>query len=421
MVRRSQLSSNGIAHAGALASPLGPALAIAFLASISTGVIDNGLFFIAKEEYGFGRISNSLLALMIGVFYIPSALAIGPVLRGLSARFDAVTPRRALIVLMVLMGGLCSLPVLVRTEATVWIFMALYIPLMGAMWPMIEGYLSGGLRGRALRRATGKFNLLWASAVMASAWLMAPLLHMGRPLAALLGLGLVHLLCIWPAMALPDEPIKAAPDEHEPHPPSYVVGLLKCFRWLLLLSYVLMATLTPMMPWRLDRLELSIGWQMPMLSIWMLSRVAMFWLLQHWGGWHGRWRTPIWSGAALGLGFAGVLLTGSQLGMVLGLALFGIGAGTAYAAGLYYAMEVGDGEVDAGGKHEAVIGAGFTIGPLFVLIAALASQHSASGDTLFFGLLGGMSGALTMVIVAIAVVSAHRAIRSAQASEMEAK
>jgi Major Facilitator Superfamily len=420
MVRRSQLSSNGIAHAGVLASPLGPALAIAFLASISTGVIDNGLFFIAKEEYGFGRISNSLLALMIGVFYIPSALAIGPVLRWLSCRFEAVTPRRALIVLMVLMGGLCALPALVRTQATVWIFMALYIPLMGAMWPMIEGYLSGGLRGRELRRATGKFNLLWASAVMASAWMMAPLLHMGRPLAALLGLGVVHLLCIWPAMALPDEPIKSAPDEHEPHPPSYV-GLLKCFRWLLLLSYVLMATLTPMMPWRLDRLELSIGWQMPMLSIWMLSRVAMFWLLQHWGGWHGRWRTPIWSGAALGLGFAGVLLTGSQMGMVLGLALFGIGAGTAYAAGLYYAMEVGDGEVDAGGKHEAVIGAGFTIGPLFVLIAALASQHSASSDALFFGLLGGMSGALTMVIVAIAVVSAHRAIRSAQASEMEAK
>lgn len=389
---------------------------IAFLASISTGVIDNGLFFIAKEEYGFGRIPNALLALMIGVFYIPSALAIGPVLRWLSGRYEAVTPRRALIVLMVLMAGLCALPALVPVEATVWIFMALYIPLMGAMWPMIEGFLSGGLRGVELRRATGKFNLIWASAVMASAWLMAPLLHMGRPLAALLGLGVVHLLCIWPVMALPDEPLRGVADLHEPHPPSFV-GLLKCFRWLLLLSYVLMAMITPLMPWRLDRLELSIGWQMPMLSVWMLSRVAMFWLLQHWGGWHGRWRTPMWSGVVLALGFAGVLLTGSQLGMVVGLMLFGVGAGTIYAAGLYYAMEVGDGEVDAGGKHEAVIGAGYTIGPLIVLIAALATRHLENSDTLFFGLLGGMSGALTLVIVAIAVWSAHRAIRSVQGSE----
>lgn len=414
MVRRSPQPGNGVASEGAVASSLGPALTVAFFASVSTGVVDNGLFFVAKEEYGFGRIPNALLALMIGVFYIPAALAIGPLLRWLSSRYEAISPRRALIALMLMMAGLCALPALVRIEATIWVFIVLYVPLMGAMWPMIEGFLSGGLRGPELRRATGKFNLLWASAVVASAWLMAPLLHMGRPLTVLLGLGLVHLLCVRPALALPDEPATVVAELHEPHPSSYV-GLLKCFRWLLLLSYVLMATITPLMPWRLDRLELSIGWQMPLLSIWMLSRVAMFWLLQHWGGWHGRWRTPMWAGVVLALGFAGVLLAGSQPGMVVGLALFGVGAGTIYAAALYYAMEVGECKVDAGGKHEAVIGAGYTIGPLLILIAALATRHSEGGDTMFFGLLGGLSGALTLVIVVMAGWSAHRAIRSAEA------
>jgi hypothetical protein len=38
--------------------------------------------------------------------------------------------------------------------------------------------------------------------------------------------------------------------------------------------------------------------------------------------------------------------------------------GVVYYAALYYAMSVGRAEVDAGGTHEALIGVGYTIGPL---------------------------------------------------------
>ena len=43
--------------------------------------------------------------------------------------------------------------------------------------------------------------------------------------------------------------------------------------------------------------------------------------------------------------------------------MLGAGLGIVYYAALYYAMAVGRAEVDAGGTHEALIGAGYTVGP----------------------------------------------------------
>jgi hypothetical protein len=48
---------------------------------------------------------------------------------------------------------------------------------------------------------------------------------------------------------------------------------------------------------------------------------------------------------------------------------------------LYYAMAVGSAEVDAGGKHEAVIGLGYTAGPMLGLMAlGLSSTGGTDPD-----------------------------------------
>lgn len=388
---------------------LGPVLLLSFLASISTGAVNNGVFFIAKEQYDFGRAPSALLGLLVGGVYVPAALLIGPALRRLIRRHEVVTTRRALVALMVVMALLCAVPSVVTHQAGIWIFVVLYIPLMGALWPIAEAYLSGGRRGDDLRRATSSFNLVWASAVAVAAWGMAPLLEIGRPLYILLGLGVIHLICIAPVMRLGNEPRKHVDEAHEAHPLSYA-GLLRCFRWLLVLSYVLLAALNPIMPWRLDQLGLGIGWQTPLLSTWMVSRVGMFWLLGRWGGWHGRWRTPLWSGGLLVGGFLGVLLSTSIAGVIVSLAMFGVGAGAIYAAGLYYAMEVGAAEVEAGGKHEAVIGTGYTIGPALVLLALVLTQGRSVESEAFPVTLSGLTVGATIIMVLLAVRSARRAM-----------
>lgn len=394
------------------AGSLAPILALSFLASISTGAVNNGVFFIAKEQYGFDRVPSAVLGLLVGGVYVPAALLIGPALRALIRRSQRVTARRVLVTLMVVMAGLCTLPSVVRHEAGIWLFIVLYIPMMGALWPIAEAYLSGGRRGDGLRKATGAFNLVWASAVAVAAWGMAPLLGIGRPLLILIGLGVIHLICIGPILLLPPDPRRHVDETHEPHPISYV-GLLRVFRWLLVLSYVLLAALNPIMPWRLDLIGVDIAWQTPVVSAWMVSRVAMFWLVGQWGGWHGRWRTPLWSGALLVGGFLGVLLSTSIAGAIASLVVFGAGAGVIYAAGLYYAMEVGSAEVEAGGKHEAVIGSGYTIGPMLVLLALFVTGQDADASDAFPRLLSLLTLGATGIFVVLAIRSARRAMRAA--------
>ena len=50
--------------------------------------------------------------------------------------------------------------------------------------------------------------------------------------------------------------------------------------------------------------------------------------------------------------------------LITGLAITGMGIAITYYGALYYAMSVGNSEVDAGGKHEAMIGVGYTLGPV---------------------------------------------------------
>ena len=68
-------------------------------------------------------------------------------------------------------------------------------------------------------------------------------------------------------------------------------------------------------------------WWTPLVSAWMVSRVGMFVLLERWHGWHGRWRTPVWTAGAMLGGFALALVAPTPLLFAVGLALYGVGIG----------------------------------------------------------------------------------------------
>jgi uncharacterized membrane protein YuzA (DUF378 family) len=62
---------------------------------------------------------------------------------------------------------------------------------------------------------------------------------------------------------------------------------------------------------------------------------------------------------------------GPNLATILaGFAPLGAGVGVVYYAALYYAMAVGRAQVEAGGTHEGLIGAGYAAGPLVGLAGA---------------------------------------------------
>jgi MFS family permease len=61
--------------------------------------------------------------------------------------------------------------------------------------------------------------------------------------------------------------------------------------------------------------------------------------------------------------------------LISGLAVMGFGIAMTYCGALYYALAVQSAEIDAGGKHEALIGLGYTLGPACGLLGlALAGD-----------------------------------------------
>lgn len=379
--------------------PPGPAalsivLSLTFINSLGTGAVTNGVYFISKQSLGFGSQANFMLGTALGLTYIVGALGAGPALRKLAERPNGVSHRHVLLGLMLALGLLCFLPWLAikpvqttdgQTAAAsgawaLWVFTLIYSPLTGAMWPIIESYLSGGRHGSNLRRSIGRFNICWACAIPVAYWGMAPLME-NHSLLTLNALGVFHLMSIWFVCRLPRDPTSHDPDTYQQHPISYNALLALC-RVLLPTSYVVFSVWSPYQPTAIAALGVATAWHTPLAGTWHLSRVLVFVIMERWQGWHGRWWLPLAGAVAMLVGFVGSVLAPSagDQGQTLGIALliislvaFGGGMGAIYAAALYYAMTVGKAQVDAGGTHEALIGVGYTLGPVLGLGAAVAS------------------------------------------------
>jgi MFS family permease len=436
-------------HAGLMPTPLIAVLIFTFVGSLGTGAITNGFSFIATQGLGYERKMNLLLALVLGASYIAGALLSGKLVK--SARY---TPRTLLAILLVLIAIICQLPMLAKLfaphhlqrqylEYAVWLLIIVFSPATGVFWPIVEGYLSGGRQGKDLRSSIGRFNIVWSAALVISFWLMAPLLK-DHPFLILSLLGLCQLALIivlrWfpthPPKHLPIQPETATiqtsdqPNTNNQPVPEVYAQLLILFRVLLIASYIVLSALSPLLPIVEAELGVDVQWKTPLASAWLISRLFLFIFFERWHGWHGRWWTP-WTGMACMLvGFAGAVgspiiqsATGSFAAgiamLIFGLVIVGIGIAMTYYGALYYAMAIGntqthpnadtdsdtnhqaDASVEAGGKHEAVIGLGYTIGPLCGILALQSAQSPTgpSDDAFRFTLIALVSGAVLIATV----------------------
>jgi hypothetical protein len=322
-----------------------------------------------------------VLAALTGAFYAAAARLTGPALRGLERRF---TPRAALVGTLGCWTAAALLPGLAGGgEGTVWISALVGGGAASAMtWPIVESYLGAGRRGAEMRRAIGWFNVSWTSATAVPLLLM-PLVAARDPLATLglsaIASGAAALL----ALTLPGRPAPHPTDSGAGAVGAEYPALLRAASWLLPLSYVVAATLSPVMPHRLAAVGLPSSNESLVAAVWMIARFATLALMWRVGFWHGRWGTLVAGGCALAAGMALVLL-GQTLPLVsAGLLLFGAGMGLTYYAALYYALAVGQAAVDAGGGFEALVGVGYCIGPLLGLTGhALADGPRAEGITM---------------------------------------
>jgi hypothetical protein len=380
------------------ATPLLPAFAFTFLSSIGTGIVTSGIYFLTKGTYGFSPVRNYALGVVMGLMYILGAALAGPVISALRDRFPGITTRTILGAITGLMGLACAIPQAAAAAGVggpgslaggwdIWLTVILYNPLSGALWPVVESYISGGRTGTSLRSAVSRWNIVWSTALVLAFWGLAPLIETRGALAVLL-LGLIHLASLGLLAGFRPEPGAHEAGAHEPHPESYP-RLLTVFRLLLPTAFMVVSALSPYLTTSMARLGVPLPWQPVLATAWLVARVGGFVALERWQRWHGSWAMPVIGGVLLIGGFAMCVL--ASLGLeadpspplhlprlaiqLSGLALFGIGVSVIYAGAVYYALEVGQAEVDAGGKHESLIGIGYTAGPFLGLLASLGAQH----------------------------------------------
>lgn len=396
-------------------TPLWAVLLFTFLNSAGSAIVYSGLFFIAKSQYGFDDVQRFALGLLYGVVYIPAAFYVGPILRRLQRA--GISPRTLLVALMLGMGAVCTLPFIAQASGVssswpLWLTVAIYSPLSGALWANVESFLAGGRSGRILRAATGRFNITWSSSIVITMVLIAPAVEK-HSLSVLLALAGVHAACAVLLLAsFRPSPGEHTHEDHSAAPPIYA-RLLSASRLLLPTSFMLMAIVSPILPTTLATLKIPTEWHVAIAAVWPAARLAVFFMMERFHAWHGRWWPILAASALLLASFAGIVLAPALPAaafavLLLSLIAFGIGMGVIYCAALYYAMEVSDSGVDAGGMHEAAIGTGYAVGPLLGLVAAgLASSGTippASRDITMILL----ASTLALGVVLVAVLRARR-------------
>ncbi|MCW5762550.1 MAG: hypothetical protein KIT88_04830 [Phycisphaeraceae bacterium] len=400
-------------------------LGLTFLASLGTGAVTNGIFFLTESALGYGKAGNMLVALLMGVAYIAGAAGVGPMLRRRTAR-SKLTTREVASWLLVVIGAACTIPAVAGGGIknpppawSLWVLVLVFGVLTGAFWPIVEGYISGGRRNARLRSAVGWFNIVWASSVIAAMWLIAPFVA-ERPMAVLLWVGLAHGLAALLLRPLPPEPPKHLDDSPHAVPPHFA-DLLRTTRVLLPAAYMLISAIGPAIPAVLGHLGVPLVWKAPVFSAWLVARLAAFIGLERWHGWHGRWWLPLVGGVGMIVGFACAVLSPrfGSLGLVTlfaGLGVFGICVVMIYVASLYYGMEVGGASVDDGGKHEAFIGLGYAGGPAFGLVAAsIVGRDSPDLDLAIVAIVGPVA----LVAVVLGLVVALRSRRAVRGETIE--
>ena len=347
-------------------TPLRWVLMLTFIASLGTGVFWHGLSFIAAHTYRFEQGRNFALYALMGALYAVGALGAGRAIR-LTAKH--LSPRGVLACCIGIEAAVCMLPVVWTGEWTLWVSGSVVTFLSAIHWPIVESYISAGRHGPAMRNAVLSFNLTWMPATVVPMLVMAPLLERhgawtigGLALANLAALGLLPLFSRRPA--------PHREEEASPHVAAAYPLLLRSARVLLPVSYVLTSALAPILPYRFEQVGVAVWWQTPSTATWMIVRVVSLGLMWLAPFWHGRWGTLVLGAVTMTGGFALIVL-GPSIGVMLaGFACMGIGLGIVYNVALYYAMAVGRAAVEAGGTHEALIGTGYTLGPLAGLLGS---------------------------------------------------
>ena len=337
------------------------------LSSFSTSLYSYYVYFLMRDEFGFGNKGNLAFAALNGLIYTISAWQAGR----FAQRHGYFT---ALKIGFSVMSVALAAGSQLHSAAGVMVATGLLNVGMCFLWPTIEALVSEGGNAVTLPRAVGTYNVVWAST-------NALALFGGGTLVEAFGFKVIFyvplVLCLtqlaavcWlekrvtgTAPATHAEPAPASvPDPNRPSRAKAQAFLRMA--WIANpFAYIAINTLIPELPGLATRFHLS-----PMVagfacSLWGFVRFGTFLTLWYWTGWHYRFRWLVVAFALLIVSFAAILTVPNLAVLIAAQVFFGGAIGLIYYSSLFYSMDAGEARGDHGGIHEAAIGVGNCIGP----------------------------------------------------------
>jgi predicted MFS family arabinose efflux permease len=325
------------------------------------------LYFLMQHRFDFGDKHNLVLAALIGFVYVIAAWQAGRFAQR-RGYFNALKLGSGVMIVSLLVGSqLSSATGIILASAALTAGMCF-------LWPTLEALISEGEDAVGLPRAVGTYNVVWAGTNALALFSGGTLIKkfgfeciFYLPLAITLG---QLALTFWLEKHARDiaettgsvPPSAPPPDPNRPSPARAKAFLRMA--WLANpFAYIAINTLSAVLPGIAAKFQLTLTFAGFACSLWGFARLATFFALWFWPGWHYRFRWLVTAFALLIFAFATILIAPSLPVVLAAQIVFGVAIGLIYYSSLFYSMDASETKSEHGGIHEAAIGLGNCIGP----------------------------------------------------------
>ena len=360
------------------------------LNSFATVFYFNYLYFLMRDDFGYGNKRNLALAASLGLIYAFAAWQTGK----FAQRRGYFAALKVGFTTMAVFFGTGLLLHLYFKTAFGQILASIGVTTgMSFIWPTLEALASEGETAEGLPRIVGIYNVVWAGTAALAYFIGGTLIHLfgykvifALPLAMMAGmLGLVFWLQRHVSETAREALKTAAPlseHVHTPHQPaSPRAATFLRMAWLANpFAYIAIQTLIAVIPGIAEKFHLSNTLAGFACTLWYFARLGAFAVLWHWTAWHYKFRWLAASFAVLIVSFATILMSPNLVVLIVAQIFLGAAIGLIYYSSLFYSMDAGDTRGEHGGIHEAVIGFGNCTGPAVgALSLQFLPQYANSG------------------------------------------
>lgn len=339
----------------------------AFVGCLAMGIINLAMLFIVKERFHAGPQAVGVFTALSSVAYFLGCI----VLKRFS---DRIGPRAAMSIMTLGTAGLFSLFIVVPSMALAFGVYFLYGLLTALFWPPMMTWLSAGLEGQELSKATNTFSLSWSSGGAIAPYVAGLLCELGLDIPIYVGIAIFALagLVMASSGSLVPSPARTAGAEAAGPGSGGSTQVadhstpLRFPAWIgAFMIYAVLAVFSNIFPlFAKDELALSES-RIGLLLLVRASFAAVgFWALGRFGFWHFRKRYIALGVLLLLLLDLAFVFVHAPAGFAVGLAALGLVQALCYNSSIFYGAS---GAVDRARRmtiHEALLTAGQILGSI---------------------------------------------------------